>query len=138
MKNIQITLQPLSLIVGAGLLGIMLITTGAFAPQGTASARDITATEDVNSFNPKTAVRITSDAPYTVPAGKLFVLTSNGKIAASNGYFYVLADGVYQFDGYGSALEPIANGPTYSEGTVVSIDIGGNGVGVLYGYLVDA
>ena len=76
MKNIQITLQPLSLLVGAGLLGIMLITTGAFTPQGTASARDVSATEIVGTFNPRTVVRIVEGSPYTVPAGKLLVLTA--------------------------------------------------------------
>ena len=73
MKNIQITLQPLSLIVGAGLLGIMLITTGAFTPQGPNPQRDINHTQIIDG----TWMRIDSglsgaEVTYTVPQGKVF------------------------------------------------------------------
>ena len=141
MKNIQITLQPLSLIVGAGLLGIMLITTGAFTPQGTASARDVSATEIVGPFNPRTAIRVTEGTPYTVPTGKRFVLTTLARIGGGSAWnFSVRVNGVDDiFTTIGYDPKEVAPGFVYSEGTVIEAYIGHSSTSArVLGYLVDA
>jgi hypothetical protein len=77
MKNIQITLQPLSLIVGAALLGITLITTGAFAPQGSSTQRDINYTQIIEgSWMRIDSLAGSGQTTYVVPTGKAFVVTS--------------------------------------------------------------
>jgi len=144
MKNIQITLQPLSLIVGAALLGIMLITTGAFAPQGTASARDVTATEDVNSFAPREAIRIASGDSYTVPEGKLFVPTSIASQTTGyvNDSVVVKVNGTLfcQLSSGWGQLQPLPSGPVFQGGNTLTLytEDGTPGNLALYGYLMDA
>jgi hypothetical protein len=75
MKNIQITLQPLSLLVGAALLVVTLITTGAFAPQGSASQRDVHFTQSARTWVRVDAAPGGAETLYVVPPGKVFTLT---------------------------------------------------------------
>jgi len=141
MKNIQITLQPLSLIVGAGLLGIMLITTGAFTPQGTASARDVSATEIVGAFNPRTVVRITEGTTYTVPVGKAFVLTAvsqQGYLGSGEVWVEIKVNGSTEL--YARVNEPYAvpTGFVFTSGSTIETYTGTSYFGTCHGYLVDA
>ncbi|MCH2107571.1 MAG: hypothetical protein MK291_13130, partial [Planctomycetes bacterium] len=94
MKNYEIRIQPFSALAGACLLALCFIATGAFAPQGSASARDVSATEIVGTFNPRTAVRITDTAAYTVPLGKILVVTAMGNGVRYSDYSKMYVDGV--------------------------------------------
>jgi hypothetical protein len=163
MKQINITIHPFSALAGMALLGLVLVTAGAMPMQGSSSTRDVSAIENVNDPHPRDFVRIVEGAPFSVPAGKVFVGTGTrhtSLIGHGNGtgqYAIVVAfDGVqvlalYSRFAHGGASPPIAFGnldiPTgFSAvaGTVITVD----GVnesptmddagGCLLGYLVDA
>jgi hypothetical protein len=88
MKNINITLQPLSLLVGAALVGLSLVTSGAFTPQGSSGARDVSAIQILGQPRPQEMMRVTEGAAFTVPPNKLFVVTgllSTYAVAPSDG-----------------------------------------------------
>ena len=99
MKNINITLQPLSLLVGAAIVGLSLVTSGAFTPQGSSSTRDVSAIEITNQPSPNDYFSIRAGTPYVVPSGKTFVLTGLGKTGPS-GYAGLSVDGQVLLETY--------------------------------------
>ena len=138
MKNINITLHPLSVLTGMALLGFGLIATGAFAPQGSSGGRDVSATESVDTFNPKASVRFTSDAPFVVPSGKVFIPTMCTKDSSSSEWMILSANGVVQLEvNVYQDLVVIPNDPAYPAGTSMTCSAFGNRA-IFYGYLVDA
>ena len=94
MKPVQLTLHPSSALAGAFLLALCLVTLGAFAPQGSSSARDIDAIEILNTTQSHdNFVRIAGAADYVVPAGYRLVITGLGG-ATNPEDAMILVDGV--------------------------------------------
>jgi hypothetical protein len=155
MKNINITLHPLSVLAGMALLGITLIATSAFAPQGSSSTRDVSAIEVVSDPHPRDYVRIVEGTAYTVPSGKIFVPTAFGSNQwafagrSPRATYMLMANDVEVWREYkhgsnsGSEVAPnemtatIPMGLSFAEQTLVSVSEY-SGTGVLLGYLVDA
>ena len=144
MKNINITLQPLSLLVGAAIVGVSLVTSGAFTPQGSASDRDVNAIEITNQPNPNEHFGIWEGAPYVVSSGKTFVLLSLG---STNGMSYsqLFFDGGLQltafaseYPGNATTIKTVAPGITAPGNTTITVVGNSNANGVAYGYLIDA
>ncbi len=77
MKPVQLTLHPSSALAGAFLLALCLVTLGAFTPQGSSSARDVSATEIVDR-SPQDYVRHVGTADLTVPSDKYLIITGVG------------------------------------------------------------
>lgn len=78
MRTIQLTLHPLSALVGAALLGVVLLTASAVqspSPQRVAVVNPLSIS---GLPTPQEAVQIVEGSPLTVPPGKLFVLTALG------------------------------------------------------------
>jgi hypothetical protein len=143
MKNIHITLHPLSVLAGMALLGFPLIATGAFAPQGSSSDRDVSAIENVNEPHPRDYVRVDGATPFTVPTGKLFHLTGLGGTSNVGGNVWCVVDNsnvaeVYAGVSEGShcSLKAVPPGHTFSSGQIMTL--AGSPYAVAMGYLVDA
>ena len=84
------------------------------------------------------------DGPYTVPAGKILVLTGLGISANVAAPAYLYIDGQFEAsatpnNGYGNGTntKDLSFGITASAGQIVTLDGGGNPYGRAYGYLVD-
>ena len=136
MKNVNITLQPLSLLVGAAIVGLSLVTTGAFTPQGSSSARDVNTIAIDGQHKPKDVVFISDANAYTVPAGKSLTLlslfgTGGGAITGYdvqlnvNGSPWLMlrmgsqwADG----NGYTSLSNNLASGLSFQAGTTLELE----------------
>ena len=96
MKPVLFTLHPFSALAGAFLLALCLVTLGAFAPQGSSSARDIDAIEILNTTQSHdNFVRIAGAADYVVPAGYRLVITGLGG-ATNPEDAMILVDGVVE------------------------------------------
>ena len=52
MKPVQLTLHPSSALAGAFLLALCLVTLGAFTPQGSSSARDVSLIQNITEPSP--------------------------------------------------------------------------------------
>ena len=147
-------IQPLSALVGAASLGVALLTVSAFQvsvakkpTQQLLAGLGITIDGPVQIEGvptPSQMMRIVEGSPFTVPPGKVFVVTGT---AFSSGAFgpsdvNVLFDGVSVLNVDGNTGSPtggasaIPPGVVASEGTVVSVS--SVGTGVLLGYLADA
>jgi len=83
MKNINITLQPLSLLVGAALIVVVGLTVSAVLPGGPAG-RDAQLVTIDGQPAARDMVIIRQGAPYTVPAGKILVVSSIGRNNVGN------------------------------------------------------
>jgi hypothetical protein len=92
MKQINITIHPLSALAGMALLGLVWVTAGAMPLQGSSSTRDVSAIEVVSPWPSKDVVRIYDTGSYVVPAGKNLVLTALGNLGIG-GAPRILIDG---------------------------------------------
>lgn len=138
-----------SAIVGAiavsGLLAAVAFRSPTPAAQSVASAFPISVAisgpvEVAGIAKPKAMVVITDSAPYTVPAGKLFVLTAVGSTGAwSPVTFY--ADGaqvvsaIQNAGGAYATMMEVPQGFSAGPTSVLSVSSGVNGRA--WGYLVD-
>ena len=77
MKNINITLQPLSLLVGAALIVVVGLTVSAVLPGGP-TGRDAQLITIDGQHAARDMVIIREGTPYTVPTGKILVVHSFG------------------------------------------------------------
>ena len=151
MKNYEIRIQPFSALAGACLLALCFVATGAFAPQGSASARDVSAIEIVSTNPPEDYVRIYDATPYTVPSAKRLIITALGNPNLGITYTNLYIDGNLEVTahahpsfGYGNGhgwgatiLSSVTELPTPGiaaiSGQLVTVN-----AGVAWGYLVDA
>ena len=147
MKNINITLQPLSLLVGAAIVGLSLVTTGAFTPQGSSSARDVNTIAIEGQHNPRDVFFISEGTPYTVPSGKVVTLLSAGGVGnGSSSYYLQLGVNALPWNEFiaasNTSFRNLPLGLTFSENTSLSVTDGGAGAGnttaTVSAYLTDA
>jgi hypothetical protein len=73
MKNYEIRIQPFSALAGACLVVLCLVATGAFAPQGSSTQRDVNRFIIEPDYHPSEIIRIDEGVVYTIPTGKYFV-----------------------------------------------------------------
>ena len=159
MKTVHITIHPLSALLGAALVGGILLVTSASqtataspTPLASPGARPLIeqslALGGIGPIQvegiptPGQMVRVEFNAPLVVPVGKLFVATGAGDIGG-NSSIVILFDGVYVYrhwihngpgiDAFNSTVIP--PGLVAAEGTTVSIQDSG---GIIFGYLADA
>jgi hypothetical protein len=152
MKQVNITIHPFSALLGMALLSMVWVSAAAMPLQGSSSDRDVSAIENVNDPHPRDYVRVQQGAPYTVPAGRVFVgrgmgFASNpGNVSFSltmriNGQDVLSESGYYYSDStrtwHDQALTEFPFGVTAQAGAAVSVN-SSKVDGVLLGYLVDA
>ncbi len=152
MKNtLNVRLQPASLLLGLA-VGVLAVVAMGQKPQ---NIRELVRIE--YGPHPRDMVRVESGAPYTVPAGKLLVVTGLGHMTASsatkqavsvqfNGTGVLAAwtriwekyDGITSLgvSGAGPAIPVVPPGLVAAAGT--QVEVSGTGGGVLLGYLADA
>jgi hypothetical protein len=147
MKQINITIHPFSALIGAAIVCLTMLTVGAVTVQGSSSTRDVSAIENVNDPHPRDYVRIDEGTPYTVPTGKILVITGGGCLNGGG-----TRGGKIQFNGViivGFSQEGwMVNGPDIpvnfaeglaaASGTVVSLSRDAGDSILCWGYLVDA
>lgn len=146
MKNIQITLQPLSLIVGALLVGLVTLSISAISPAGGPTGRDaqLMVIDGQSSARNRVLIRAGAANAYTVPVGKILIIDGLGGLQ-DGGYTAILyVDNIATAKNYYYAS---TNCPPTSpvvipeikvnEGSTISITIWGD-QGIATGYLVDA
>lgn len=104
MTTIQ--LHPRSLLVSLALGGVVLFSMAQSAAPTYATVRM------QYMPHPRDMVQIEEGTPYTVPAGKLFVLTGLGSKYGMGGFVTLLVDGVD---------EPTANSTVSSSATATSV-----------------
>lgn len=152
MKNYEIRIQPFSALAGACLLALCFVATGAFAPQGTASARDVNAVEHINEPLPSDYLLIYEGTQHTVPLGKIYVATGMGRTqdCGTSTYLSLFVNnapalGVIAWSSQsnlGNGLVELPKGVVYPAGSVISITSNLTGCpsanGILFGYLADA
>lgn len=91
--------------------------------------------------HPRDYVQITSGTPYTVPSGKLFVLTALGAINGVSGPTALVVDGTVQATVPSQAANPVcypataASGLTVAAGGVIEVSVGSPGSSRAWGYL---
>ena len=145
MKQLNITIHPFSALAGMALLGLVFVTAGAMPLQGSSSTRDVSAIENVNDPHPRDSVRVMQGSPYTVPGGKILLVTCV-MLPQGGGTFEVRVsiNGVSLFQNHVAAdaggLITFPFGFTAGAGDIVEVDnVSSIGSGsVLLGYLVDA
>jgi hypothetical protein len=150
MKNIHITLQPLSLLVGAAMIGVIGLTVSATPPAGGPTGRDAQLVTIDGQPAARDMVVIHQGSPYTVPAGKILLITQYG----DSGVLDVLTAGV-NVDGVGvvkrrafcnggvssydiPSLHPISGGYPVHAGSIVEPWCNQSETGVAIGHLEDA
>ena len=117
-------INVLSAAVGAFLLALVLVATGAVVPQGTERVFAENVLE-MNSYpSPRATVRIQGGRTYVVPRGKIFVPTALGVTTVSTS---LEVDGQRMWTGF---VEPVRVGFNVREGATIT--------SVLHGYVVDA
>jgi hypothetical protein len=158
MKNINITIHPLSALIGAGIVCITMLTVGAVTAQGPSSARDVSAIEVVSDPHPRDFVWLEAGASaspvFTVPAEKIMVITGVASIGSPLGGCNIIIDGVSRGLSTGQKWETTLNGGTSMAALANSTFTFANGIPLqagqtvqlgasadidwLFGYLVDA
>jgi len=144
MKPISIHLY--SALAGAGLLGLVLLAVGAVQVPGSAQRIPISngLVRVAGIPTPQQMMRVHEGLPFTVPAGKLFVVTGLGQAQLITGYAANLRFNgqiilTYSFSSGLSPFGDIPPGIVAPEGTEVSTDTPGGGTtAVVLGYLVEA
>jgi len=125
------TLQPLSLVIGVAFSGLVLLSMSQ-APPPNARAFNVQYGPD-----PRDMVQIRYPVPYTVPPGKLLVVTGVGG-TAFNGLDGLRVDGQMELQilqdhtGNPSSIVPVPLGFTIPAGSVVDAPWDG---GRIWGYL---
>jgi len=146
MKQIQLTIHPFSALIGAALVCLTMLTVGAIAVQGSSSTRDVSAIEIVSDPHPRDFVRVVEDAPFTVPIGRILVVTGMGmEGSVDSTWLTCMLNGspvlitYSNTDKAGAFHHPISRGLTAMAGDAVFVDSSHPSVkGILLGYLVDA
>ena len=147
MKQINITIHPFSALIGAAIVCLTMLTVGAVTVQGSSSTRDVSAIENVNEPHPRDFVRIDEGTPYTVPTGKILVITGCGALDGNGS-----RRGQIQFNGIpivgftlagvnfgaSSPVVTFSTGFAAPSGTVVSLAHNAWDPILCWGYLVDA
>jgi hypothetical protein len=149
MKQINITIHPFSALIGAAIVCLTMLTVGAVTVQGSSSTRDVSAIEVVSDPHPRDFVRIVEGVPFTVPAGKILVVTGMGWHTPGYGthQLSVFVDGVsiyaevvaWETAGtHNLGLEIPTPGIAVAAGAVVTTASTYANYGLALGYLVDA
>ena len=92
MKPIQI--HPLSALAGAGILGLVLLATSASQAHPTTFPANPFPVTVEGIPTPQQMMRVVEGQPFTVPAGKVFVLTGLGKAGSGGQLISFQVDGV--------------------------------------------
>jgi len=148
MKNINITLQPLSLLVGAALIVVVGLTVSAVLPGGPAG-RDAQLVTIDGQPAARDMVIIRQGVPFTVPSGKVLLVHSFGCSYGSastslSAHLYVddISSGSRVLDSSQEAfvsLGEIPGGLPAWSGSVVRVENPGNGgPAMAIGHLEDA
>ena len=158
MKQINITIHPLSALAGMALLGLVFVTAGAMPMQGSSSTRDVSAIENVNDPHPRDFVWLEAGAVasqvFTVPTGKIMVITGVASIGQPVGSCNLIIDGVprdlltgqrWENNNQGgrsmaalaNSAFTFANGIPLQAGQTIQLGISTD-TDWLFGYLVDA
>lgn len=148
--NRSLSLHPVSLVLGIALCAICFFSMSQVAPLG----QHPIAQHVVVGYgpDPRDYVQIREGTPFTVPPGKLFVLTGLGSADALppgtpqfrlrvNGQVEVTTStsnnesGVSSAVGDARSVVPVAPGFTAPEGSVIDVQDGSLGHGRAWGYL---
>lgn len=141
----SITIHPGSLVVGAGLLGLVLLLTSA-AQRTSASLGHFLSpnptVEVVGIPDPRDMVMIREGQPFTVPTGKILVVTALG--ATSNSFVVsLLVDGQNEMEavanlpyGNSTTVQQLPTGFTVPSGSIVEVTSGQAIFARAWGYLV--
>jgi hypothetical protein len=160
-----ITLHPVSILVGAALVGAFMLVSSAMqasaatVTQGAALARPVsqvplTIDNDVSVLgvpNPKTAVVVYGGSPYVVPAGKRLVVTGLGFATHQYNDVVLRINGIAEVavssGGSASSAVPVVVVPTIvplaqnlvvSTGYTVTLTTNPLSEARAWGYLIDA
>lgn len=143
-----VSIHPLSALAGVGLLGLVLLATGAVQTPGQFQklGRWFPGPIQVEGIpTPQQMMRIVEGQPFTVPPGKLFVVTGLGLAQLTTGFGANLRiDGqailTYHWSSGVSPFGDVPPGLVASAGSVVSTDTTtpGGVHAVVLGYLADA
>ncbi|MCH2107305.1 MAG: hypothetical protein MK291_11765 [Planctomycetes bacterium] len=144
MKNIQITLQPLSLIVGALLVGLVTVTVSAISPAGGPTDRDaqLMVIDGQSSARDRVLIRAGEANAYTVPTGKILIIDGLGNTTESHTaslYIDGKRSGIVRMrNDFSAGNAPMSiPGIRADSGSVVVVEVHQDG-GLATGYLVDA
>ncbi len=146
MRRIQIEVHPLSALVGAGVLAVVLLGTSAVqAPERPLRVRVVGPVE-IAAPAPADYVRIIEGVPYTVPMGRALVVTAIGKDGGKNSVeLSVDGDSVVSSFNLNESSESVSMreippGLVVQGGSVVTLDAKTVATpdGRAWGYLVDA
>jgi hypothetical protein len=132
MKQVNISIHPFSALVGMAVLSIVWVSAAAMPLQGSSSDRDVSAIENVNDPHPRDYVILRGNQPYTVPSGRLLVLTSAGRNDTWSMSVTVWVDGVQEVYVVG-----FGTGNGWSVSTSSVIDLGAPGLVVQSGQVVE-
>ena len=76
MKQVNISIHPFSALVGMAVLSMVWVSAAAMPLQSSSSDRDVSAIENVNEPHPRDFWRLDYGNTYTVPSGKILVVTN--------------------------------------------------------------
>jgi hypothetical protein len=137
-----IQLHPLSLLVGVGFALLGVVAMGQMpAAKRPAAAHD---SGLLQVAHPRDWVVVEEGVPYTVPQGKILVVTAIGAAHNSGGIGRVLVNGTIQCEtandvqfGNGASVKQLPLGFSVTSGSTVDT-MCTTGLGRAWGYLVDA
>jgi len=140
MKNLN--LHPKSALVGAGVVLLAGVLSAQQIANRFVSVRVLETPTLQMAPHPRDFVRIVEGTPYTVPAGRILVVTAMGSVIGIGGNWAICAvngaDAVFVWiDQVGGGVTEIPTGLTAQGADVVDVRTAGQ-TGVLLGYLVDA
>ncbi len=148
MRSIRFETHPLSALTGAAGLALVLLATSASQTHPGPQRVTIVGPVSISGeYDPRDAVVVREGAPFTVPTGKLFVLTGLGRVSGSGSSAALKINGATELRTYNGSgndpteptVRPLPPGLTANAGDVVDVDNGASGSdGRAWGYLVDA
>ncbi len=142
----KLQIHPFSALAGAGLLGLVLIASGAAQGHGPVRVRIVNPVEVGGIATPQAIFTVLEKnispeiglPPYMVPAGKLLVITAVGTTGGS--VCRILVDGAEVYRGGGpQRIDPVPPHLTATAGSEVEVgdNNGGTQTGLMWAYLVE-
>ena len=133
----SIQLHPLSVLVGLGIAVLALVTMGQSAD--IAHTRVAVVSPVLGPAHPRDFIEILEGAPYTVPAGRLFVVTALGRSATGGVNVSLFIDGVQKANVVINphSMNAFPAGLAVPPGKVIEVTSDLSQSGQVWGYLVD-